>query len=275
MTLFNNNWSGQTGTKFRVDLYVDGKLVDKNYAVWAARNVAIIQFGNSLTSIKALMNGNVLTIVSEGGQSAFSLAGSYAAALKVADCYDTQRLAASSPQSAFATAPQANSVQPSNAPSSSSVASRAETLELATSYLGNSTIPYKILPADGNKIDSMPVNWTFGNNSIGGMAIIRNSPTTGDDTLTAFLKEQAGACSGKNAMDRKPPQKTKEGMIWTAEGMCQAADGTYSASYKVAQVGTDVLVIVELLALSDAEANPSLKTAPEFSGELLSSFPAR
>jgi hypothetical protein len=107
------------------------------------------------------------------------------------------------------------------------------------------------------------------------MVIIPDSPTTGEETLTTFLKEQAGACSGKNAIDRKPPQKTKEGVIWSAEGMCQTSDGTYSASYKVAQVGTSVMVIVELLALSDAEANPALKTAPEFSGELLSSFPAR
>jgi hypothetical protein len=72
---------------FRVDLYVDGKLVDTNRAEWLeSGHGAGIQFGRSLSSIKALMLGNRLTIVSEHGNSAFSLFGSYAATLKVADC---------------------------------------------------------------------------------------------------------------------------------------------------------------------------------------------
>src|SRR5262249_11510166 len=152
-SLVNDNWSGQSGTQFRVDLYVDGRLVDRNYATWIGDGQAMIQFGSSLSSIKSLMDGNVLTIVSDGGQSRFSLVGSYAAALKVADCFDTQRQLAANPHGAFSTPQQANNVQPSNGPSSSSVASRADTLEVATTYLGNSTIPYKILPAEGNKIN--------------------------------------------------------------------------------------------------------------------------
>jgi hypothetical protein len=129
LSLFNDNWSGRSGTQFRVDLYVDGRPVDRNYATWVAGNQAIIQFGSSLSSITALMNGNVLTIVSEGGQSPFSLGGSYAAALKVADCYATQRQLAANPRGAFSTPQQANDAQISGGSSNLKTASRAETLE--------------------------------------------------------------------------------------------------------------------------------------------------
>jgi hypothetical protein len=272
--LYNEAWSGQPGATFRVDLYVDGKLVDTNRAEWLeSGHGAGIQFGRSLSSIKALMLGNRLTIVSEHGNSAFSLFGSYAATLKVADCYDNQqRMMPNTGGGAFFNAQDPRAQKQSQ---DTQIASRAETLGVVTTYLGGSAIPYKILPESGNQIEAMPVNWTYGANSIGGMAIFLNSPRTSEEALTIMLKEQAGVCTGKSAIDRQPPKTTEDGVLSTALGMCQTSEGTFSASWKVAKVGNNVMIIMELLDLGDAEANPSLKAEPEFSGQLLSNFPTR
>ena len=57
-------------------------------------------------------------------------------------------------------------------PQAPQVFSRADTLELAAAYLGKSVVPYKILPQNENQLDDFPVNWTYGEHSIGGMLVV-------------------------------------------------------------------------------------------------------
>jgi len=153
------------------------------------------------------------------------------------------------------------------------IASRADTLEVATIYLGKSPITYRILQQDENPMKNFPVNWSYGQNSVGGMMLIYGDDLDGKKALSVLLKDQAGACLEKNATDVKPAQTSEGAIIYRAEGLCQMDGGTASTSYLVAETKTGLVLIAEMVDQTDAQTHPEMKQ-PEFNDGLLASFPA-
>ena len=145
-------------------------------------------------------------------------------------------------------------------------------MEVAAAYLGDATVPYKILPADQNFFSNLPVNWKYGENSIGGMLIVKGDGLSGEKALISLLQDQAAFCNGKNGTTRLTPTKGDSGTYYGARGACETAAGAYSASYTAAEGNGFLIILVELLAQQDANSTPSTDPEPETNGGLLAKF---
>jgi hypothetical protein len=70
------------------------------------------------------------------------------------------------------------------------------TLELAT-QLGESKVPYKILPYSQNYFKNLPVNWKYGDHSVGGMLVLNGTGLSGEASLLELLQDHTRFCTSK------------------------------------------------------------------------------
>jgi len=206
-------WPDRGTASFAAQVQVDGRTVLNQAGRYKNRN-AYIDIGRDVSRIVALMRGNTMAIVTPTGVSRFSLNGTNQATRQVAGCWKAhyQR---TTPGGAFGSANNATSgaFGGSNAGSgafgggvrkpSSNELSRAETLEIATSYLGKASQPYSILSPEKAPLKHFPVNWKMQDGSIGGMRVFGNTTTSVDGLLGTLLADQAKYCKGRNASQRE------------------------------------------------------------------------
>lgn len=280
LSLFNKNWPADKKGTVPVTLVIDSVVVDRTAATWI-KNGAFINFGTATDKVVALMRGRALAVRTPQGTSRFALDGSYKAALAALECWrlhaDGQggAFGPSPPQTAGAfggTSPSAVSSEEAGKPQ---VLSRAKTLEVAVTYLGETGVPYKILPEQDNLFDNLPVNWTYGEGSIGGMLLLSGTGLSGEQLLISLLQDQAGFCTGKSGTNRLPVRTTNDATHYSATGACENQNGAFSVKYKIAEGSNFAIVVTEFLAMSDAETNPTLDHQTDFSGGIFSKFNPR
>jgi len=269
ISFFNDAWSESGKGSFRVDLIVDGKTIDRTTATWVGKG-AIINFGQEVEKLVSIMRGYTLTIVSRTGSSKFSLEGSAKATWATLDCWKLHANSGGANPGAFGAPAQAqNSLSTSNN-------LRLITLEAATAYLGNYNVPYKILPESENFFKNLPVNWTYGRSSVGGMLIGPSGTNySGEQALVDLLQDQTKACTGKSAIDRQAPTMSGDVKVYRARGVCQTDKDAFEAVYTVADGEAGIILIVELTDLTDIDAYPTLKSGPEGVQGLPTRFIAR
>jgi len=275
LALFNKSWpSNLTGT-IPVTLIVDNTVIDRSEATWTG-NGAIINFGQAVEKVVALMRGRGLEVATARGSSKFRLDGSFKASLAVLECW---KLHSGGTQSAgaFGGTQSTGAFGGTQSEVSSSsrqdihLYSRAETLEVAAAYLGNSNITYKILPEKENFFDNLPVNWRYGDSSLGGMLILGGN-VSGEKVFVKLLEDQTRLCTGKSGISRVPAYEDGGYRYYLAKGMCEVNGDSFSAVYEVTEGKNFAVVIIEMVDDNDAVANPKLNKPKPADGGLLAKF---
>jgi hypothetical protein len=277
LVVMNGNWpSDRTGT-IPVTLMVDQQVVARTQATWL-RNGAGITFDN-VDEVVALMRGRGLQIVTPIGTSGFQLEGSYKAALAVSECWKFHNGGAGQQAGAFGPSRSSGAFGTSTSGSNvkaPQVYSRADTMEVAALYLGKAGLPYTILPENENEFKNLPVNWKYGDHSIGGIMVMGGQNLSGENILVSLLQDQAKSCSEKSGVSRLPVRREASANYYDAKGICQVGNSTASMFYSVAEGSDFVVVVVEMVDEADATAHPSWKEQPQgVDGGLLSNFSQR
>jgi len=266
LIFYNNAWSSSNTGAFPVNIIVDGKIIDRTDASWLAKG-ALIKFGDAPEKVVALMRGRVLTVATSSGTSRFSLDGSFKAALAVAACAELHSGQQARDNGAFGNKPVAQ-----NETEGANKLPRSLTLEVAAEYLGKWNVPYRILPQSENFFTNLPVNWKYGEHSVGGMLVLTGSGLSGEQTFVSILQDHTKICTGKSGIVRETPERAGDSMIYKARGVCQENTETFEISYIVLEGNEFVIIVLELLDGIDARSYPTIKKQPEVSGDLMARF---
>ncbi len=252
LQFYKKAWPKRPETRFPASLEVDGRRVLSGRGFFRGRS-AFIDLGKTSKRVFALMKGRVMTIRSPSGTSSFRLDGTYKATFQVARCWKAMRKRggdafAGNNQGAFGNgASGAFGGRAGTSPGSARLLSRAQTLDLATSYLSATQRPYTFLPAAKNLLKGYPVNWTFTDGKIGGMKVYTNTAVDPARVLKRLLASQAENCNGRNATEPEPPLRLKKSgrLVHRARGICQSAGGSVQQiKYRVSRLRNKVLMIV-------------------------------
>ncbi len=258
LQFYKSDWPQRKVVPFPARLEVDGRSVLSGRGFFRGRS-AFIDLGRSAERVSALMKGKAMTIRSPSGSSTFSLGGTYNAVITVVRCWKDKRQSVgvaggSAPpqanQGAFgnnATGNGAFGTAPPSQQGRAKVLSRAQTLDLATSYLSASKSPYKFLPANKNVLKRFPVNWRFDNGLVGGMKIFTNTDADPAKVLKRLLAQQAENCKGRSATEPVAPLRLKKSgrIVHRARGACETPTGSVlQTSYRVSRIKSGILMVV-------------------------------
>ena len=245
----HNDWPDRGRAKFPATVQVDGRTVLSRAGNYKGRN-AYIDLGRDVSRVKALMRGRSMAIITPAGTSRFSLTGTRRATIQVARCWKAHYRAVPSTGGAFGSANNNNNsggAFGSAAPAkpSANELSRANTLEIATSYLSKASQPYSILPVGKSPLKHFPVNWKLQDGSIGGMRVFKNTSAPVSRLLGTLLSDQAKNCKGRNASTREPLKNVRGRNMARARGVCELSSGKIvNIDYKVAELGRRLIMVV-------------------------------
>lgn len=277
LSFYHQDWPERTGQKFNAKLMVDGREVLSTTGQFNKKS-ALIDLGTSSDRIKALMRGKVMSVQTPSGNSSFRLDGSNAATGEVARCWTAFARntaqggsgggAFGAPSSgapsggAFGAPPAGAFGGTSGNASANTKLSRGDTMELATRYLGNSAVPYEILPAERNIMRHFPVNWRYRNGALGGMMALRGVAQSTDDMLGRLLAEQTGLCKGQNA-NQRDPATTREGRTLSrGASVCSTGTSVIRKAFTVWKSADNLMLIVMEAGEQKQQSAPGPGLAP-------------
>jgi hypothetical protein len=214
-----------------------------------------------------------MAISTPSGTSSFSLTGTNQATQALARCWTASNQQPTS--GAFGSAgnsatggafgSQTRNSKPNELP-------RANTLELATRYLGKGKQSYSILPPEKAPLKHFPVNWKLQDGSIGGMRVFKDTDVAVGKLLETLLSDQAKNCKGRNASQREPERQIKGRNLVRASGVCQTAKGNIvNLTYKIAEIGRRMVMVVMEIRSGDQTVRPSTNKAPDLNSTAPSS----
>lgn len=252
----NDTWPDRGTATFPARLEVDGRVVLSQNGRYKGRN-AYINLGSRVDRVKALMRGRAMSIVTPAGTSKFSLKGTNRATQLLARCWKANYKSGTS-SGAFGSASSNSATGGAfGAPAvkrrtNKNELSRANTMEIAASYLSKSSQPYSILPKDKAPLKHFPVNWKMQDGSIGGMRVFKNTNVKVDRLLGTLLSDQAKHCTGRNASQREAAKLIRGRQTMRARGVCETTSGkVLNITYKVAEIGQRmVMMVMELRSAS-------------------------
>ena len=252
--LNNAAWRGQGTRALQVQILVDGQSVHQAAAVQKERLV-VMEFGESRDRIVALMAGQTITFVTSMGRSSFSLRGSAKATSAIADCVKARGnapVAGGSGGGAFGSDGAGGGKATARA-GQRRIADRAQTLELATTYLGKLGTPYTVLSGDANLLKNFPVNWKFPDGGFGGMVIYTGPNADVQKFFDEFVADNARLCKGTSGLERQTPATSdKQITRYSAIGTCQEAERSYLTDFTVL-AGRDLLVAIVNIGAAGGE----------------------
>ena len=250
----HDKWPDRGRQSFSTTLRVDGRTVLSSTGRFKNRN-AYVDLGRDVKRVRALMRGRTMSVSTPAGTSSFSLKGTYRATRDVARCWTANYKRPSPGGGAFGSANSGGggafgggsggAFGGAATAGRASVMSRAETLELATRYLGKSKQPYSILPSNKNPLKHFPVNWRYHSGTVGGMKVYRNTRASVDRVLSVLLSDQAKSCGGRNASQKGEPSTIRGRKIARARGVCETKSGSVlNITYRVAELGRGMMMMI-------------------------------
>jgi len=278
LSFYHDDWPERTGQKFNARLVVDGREVLASAGQFNKKS-ALIDLGTTADRVKALMKGQVMSIETPSGKSSFRLDGTNAATGEVARCWTANARNSAegggafgapsqggSSGGAFGSAPPATGGAfggGSTSGGGSTKLSRADTMELATRYLGKSAVPYEILPAERNVMKHFPINWRYRSGAIGGMMAVRGITTTTDDMLGKLLAEQTGYCKGSTASQRDQTSANNGATLSRGASICSTGGSVLRTAFSVWKASDNMMMIViEAGVQSGSQPAPNAGSAP-------------
>ncbi|MEM9027703.1 MAG: hypothetical protein AAGC70_04980 [Pseudomonadota bacterium] len=288
---YNERWPKRSVSQFPAKLDVDGRVVVDGMAEYRGNSV-FISLGQSKETLRAIMYGNVMGVLSESGVSRFKLTGSKNAARKVSACWAYHRdQSRDSGPGAFGAAPSAgnsgafgNGPQRENngafgGPAASNnhgesfpgrgrgtpgapdrqpvVLSRKQTMEFALKFLAKSQTRYEILPHEKNFFRHFPVNWRYANGRIGGLMVLDSTTITADAGISKLLSDHAQNCAGRRQARRAPTIGEPGQRIAKAVSSCEAGATISKLEFAAVELGPKRLALIVTLT-----AQPQARTTP-------------
>ena len=257
--LKNDSWRRYGSRTLPVQILVDGQAVHQAMAVQKERLV-VMEFGDGRDRIAALMAGRNISFVTSLGRSTFNLRGSARATAAIVECVKTQggapsaggpSLGSGGKQGAFGSENESGGKAAADA---RRMANRAQTLELATTYLGKLGTPYTVLESSANVLKNFPVNWRFPDGGLGGMVIFMGASTDGQKFFDEFVADNARLCKGSSALKRQSPNTNdKQITRFSAIGTCQENERAYLTDFTVLAGPELVVAIVNIGAVGGGE----------------------
>jgi hypothetical protein len=268
--LNNAAWQKFGTRSLPVQISVDARPVHQGTALQKDRLV-VMEFGDTADKIASLMTGQTMTFVMALGRTSFSLRGSAKATAAIADCVKArggQAVAGTTGSAqgnsqgggAFGGAGLAEGgAGNKNAAlgAQRKVAPRAQTLELATTYLAKLGTPYTVLDPTANLLRNFPVNWTFPDGGFGGMVIYTGANANAQKFFDEFVADNARLCKGSSALQRQAPFLNGEKQItrYSAVGTCQETERAYLTDFTVL-AGPELVVAIVNIGKIGGEGTP-------------------
>ena len=255
--LDNQSWARHGTRSLNVSIAVDGKPVHQAAALQKQRLV-VMEYGEDEQRLTALMAGHTISFTTLMGRSSFSLRGSARATAAVADCVHRAAVqAAGSTGSVGVGSAGAGSGGAGSGGAFGSgisggaavagqrrVANRAQTLELATTYLAKLGTPYTLLEAGANVLKNFPVNWRFPDGGFGGMAIYTGANSDAQRLFDEFVADNARLCKGTSGLQRQAPAVGERKIIrYSAVGTCEEGGKAYLTDFTLL-AGLDLVVAI-------------------------------
>lgn len=208
LTLYNASWGLKTGTKVRVDAYVDNRLLTSDSAAVIAPNLALLELQGA-SAYRALMAGQKLELYTNLGEVRFRLTGTAKAMSAVLGCVgrmngDSTTAATQSPNSEDAYA-----------------VSRADATVLVTNMLNAASVrDYKLLPPKNN--ENGVVYFTMADGSLGAFFAFRGKDTPSADTaIGSWISRASTDCKGEYLSGKQSLPSTDGSVIRKAVGTCR------------------------------------------------------
>ena len=272
LQFYKRDWPRRPVRTFPAQLLVDGRSVLQGSGSYRGRS-AFIGLGRSITRIKALMRGRVMSIRTPNGTSSFRLDGTFRASVQLARCWKAHNRppatggAFASNQGAFGggASKQGGAFGGGGAPAPrAALLPRGRTLELATAYLSSFKRPYSFLTRDKNILKHFPVNWKFQNGVIGGMKVYQNTGTGAEAMLQRLLAQQVARCKGRSATDREKVLRLKSGRkVHRARAICEASTNSIiTAHYRVMRLRDRMLMVVMHVGVKGASGRSNSPLPP-------------
>lgn len=245
--LDNQAWARHGTRSLSVAIAVDGKTVHQAAALQKQRLV-VMEYGEDADRLAALMAGQTISFTTLMGRSSFSLRGSARATSAVADCVQraSGRVAGSAGSAGTGSASAFGSGMAGGAAVSGHrrIANRAQTLELATTYLDKLGTPYSLIDASANVLKNFPVNWRFPDGGFGGMAIYTGANNDAQRLFDEFVADNARLCKGTSGLQRQAPAMGERKIIrYSAVGTCEEGGKAYLTDYTLL-AGLDLVVAI-------------------------------